>query len=129
MNMAYGEPVPPVADMTAPPVAGTVASGGPVVVTGAPVAPEQAPAPTEAAQQPAGEPAASSVPAATVPPVGTLARYTTYDPYASPARNRDQLVLVTGHAPQADGTIRVLGYVLGWAEDAAHFLAENLHTT
>lgn len=145
MSMTYGEPAPgapaapvvepapvvedqaPVVD--APPPLGFVSQ--PAAVTSPELAPVEAmPASAPAAvdpapalvdgQAPVVEPAAAAVPAK-LPPAGTVARYTTYDAYASPARDRDQLVLVTG----ADET-GVRGLVLGYADDAAAFPPDAL---
>lgn len=90
-------------------------------------APEVAPqAPAAPATTPASEPAAPSAPAAAVPPVGALAQYPVWDSYAQPPGNRVQNVLVTGHLTGPDGVLRVIGHVLGFADEVAHFLPEAL---
>lgn len=144
----YGEPAPqgtvpgpapangpaPLADVPDPaPVPGTFGApltfvSQPAAVTDpAPVTPDPAPtteAPTAQAASPA---AAASEPApAVVPPVGSLARYASLDGYAAPARVREHVVLVIGHDTADDGTVRVRGLVLGYADEAASFLPDQL---
>ncbi len=65
---------------------------------------------------------AAPVPA---PAPGEVCRYTVYDAYADPPRDRDQLVVVTGQPHQDTGAVP--GYVLGYAEDVeASFRPEDL---
>ena len=73
--------------------------------------------------QSASETADPVAPAA-APPRGEVCRYTVFDAYADPARDRDQLVIVTG---EPDGTGAVPGFVLGWADAVeASFRPEDL---
>lgn len=98
----------------------------PAAVTAPAQTPDPAPT-TGAPQAQAASPEAASEPApAVVPPVGSLARYARYDPYAG--RDREQLVLVTGHDAAEDGTVRVRGAVIGFADDLASFLPGELTT-
>lgn len=141
--VSYGEPAPQgwvsqPASLTAP-VAAPVLDTAPVVAPPVPAQPWVSqpaavtdPAPVEAppvnpdpAPTQADSPAAASEPAP-VPPVGSLARYSHWDPYASPARDREQLVLVTSHDTSPDGTVRVRGVVLGYADELAAFVPGEL---
>jgi hypothetical protein len=116
MSTTYGEPVLPATG----PVVPAVPAGGDVVPVpaGALV--------TDAALPPA--PPAPPAPVPDVPAPGTIARYAMYDSYASPARERDQLVLVTGYENAGTPEVRVTGVVLGFADGAnqAHFLPGQL---
>jgi hypothetical protein len=56
------------------------------------------------------------------PAVGSLAAYTFHDQLSSPPADRTQVVLVTA----VDDTGHVRGFPLGFADDAAAFLPEQL---
>jgi hypothetical protein len=86
------------------------------------------PAPAKPAPaKPAAEKPAPAEPAPALPEVGTLARATHWDAYASPARDRTQLILVTGtETDETDGTSKVRGISLGYEDDAGAFVPGSL---
>lgn len=62
----------------------------------------------------------------TVPAVGDVVGYQCHDAYAAPARDRVQLIVVTGHEDDGAGGVRVRGLALGFAEDTASFTPDQL---
>lgn len=88
--------------------------------SGQPVAPD----PVEGAADPAAEAAPAPAAAVVAPAPGEVCRYQVYDAYADPARDRDQIVLITGGP---DETGAVAGVVLGFADAVeASFRPEDL---
>lgn len=106
--------------MSSYPPAGTpegdrwAAAGFPADPAGNPQVPP-APAPAPAAQALDG-----------VPAVGDLVGYPCHDAYASPARDRVQVITVTGHEDDGAGGVRIRGLALGFTEDTASFTADQL---
>lgn len=69
---------------------------------------------------------AEAVAAGQAPAVGSLCLYASHDPYAQPARDRSQVILVTALEDDGQGGIRVRGLAVGYADDAASFTADQL---
>jgi hypothetical protein len=61
-----------------------------------------------------------------LPKPGQLAGFPVHDAYATPARNRVQLILITGHEDDGAGGTRLRGLALGYAEDTASFTPAQL---
>lgn len=109
----WGEPtaVPaaPVAAAAAPAAPAAPVAAAPVAAAAGPVAP-------------VAEPAAPSVPRP-----GTIARHVVNDPYGPHgARDREQVLVVTGADVEADGTVKVRALPVGYADDAGAFAPEVL---
>jgi hypothetical protein len=79
-----------------------------------------------AAAPPAPAPAEAAPAAPALPAPGTLARYTRWDDYARPARERTGVILVTSHEQADDGTPRVRGIDLGYEDEAGTFDPRSL---
>lgn len=71
-------------------------------------------------------PAAPAFAAGDAPSIGSVCLYTSHDPYAQPARDRTQVILVTALEDDGDGGTRVRGLALGYADAAASFTPGQL---
>jgi hypothetical protein len=126
---SFGAAVPVSPPATPFPVPPAVPAEGPVsgeelaeLRRRAALAPPDAAPPAAAAEVPASAPA--------LPAPGMLARATLWDAYASPMRERTQLILVTGHDEEDDGqggiAVKVRGFTLGYEDEAGAFVPGSL---